>query len=215
MFRNNCIVRELRPCVVLQNWGLCPNRVLVLLWVPADGQKRRTSQLALHVLDDGGHLRLLHRLGHHPSIWYICMLCVCRAVWGLHSFFPLFYMLVVLLYFRLGFQYGHRVPVPQLEGVCPGLCSPSYSGFCWANVHAWEPTLPTGGIYLKYTIAMFQHLVSWFAAYCLHKQLLHVMVPHKVLHKVLHRQQLAPYKSDCHLQLMPNKSKLSLTLACC
>ncbi len=32
------------------------------------------------------------------------------------------------------------------------------------------------------------------------------MVPHKVLH----RQQHAPQKSDCHLQLMLNNSKLSL-----
>lgn len=46
------------------------HRLLVLLWVPPDGQERRTSVLALHVLDDRGDLRVLHGLGDHPSLRY-------------------------------------------------------------------------------------------------------------------------------------------------
>jgi len=46
---------------------------------------------------------------------------------------------------RMGVQYGHRVSVPQLAGVCPRRSSSRHHLPGWSHLHAREPTLPAGG----------------------------------------------------------------------
>lgn len=47
--------------------------------------------------------------------------------------------------YRLGVQYGYRVPVPQLASICTGCGSSCCCLFGWAHLHAREPPLPPGG----------------------------------------------------------------------
>lgn len=51
-----------------QHRRLHPHRLLLLLGVPGTGEARGAPELALHVLDDRGHLRFRYGLGHHPPL---------------------------------------------------------------------------------------------------------------------------------------------------
>ncbi len=65
----NCLSLFIPSSIFIpQYWRLHPHRVFLLLWVPGPGEARRASELALHVLDDRGYLRLRHGLGHHPTL---------------------------------------------------------------------------------------------------------------------------------------------------
>ncbi len=90
MFRNNCIVRELRPCVVLQNRGLCPNRVLVLSeFLQMDKRGEHLSWLCMFWMMGGIYASFIPPGASSLDMVHMYT-CVCRAVWGLHSFFLYF-----------------------------------------------------------------------------------------------------------------------------
>lgn len=55
----------------LQDWWLDSHRVFLLFWISVPREARWAPQLALHVLDDWGNIRICHGLGYNPTLWWV------------------------------------------------------------------------------------------------------------------------------------------------
>lgn len=73
------------------------------------------------------------------------------------------------VFHRLEFQYGLGLSIPQLEGVCGGVCSPLRLCRGGLNVHAGEPQVLFGGMKClkvgreiqRFIIASVQFVISF------------------------------------------------------